>query len=448
MKRLYLVLAGLLFVAVASAQNATTYFMEGSQFRMQWNPAFAPDRGYITVPVFGNVQANINGNVSLDEFIFPQNGELYSIFNGAVPASVALEGLEEINKLDADVRLGNIGFGAYTKNRRNFWSFEMAMRTTAGTEVPYSLFEFMKNGTSADISGLNFGLGMYMEGAFSYSMPLTDKLVVGARAKIVMGMARMNFEFEQFDAVMGEDKWYADAVGRMEISGLVPPVSYNDNGDSVYNLDDLEFDSMKVPAGWGLGIDLGVTYDLLPNLQLSASVNDLGFMKWSKSSTAVGQIAESIEFEGVVIDEQGNVMEPEFDLDELEFKVVDSEGKAQSLYTSFNVGGQYSILDNRIGFGLFYSGKLGTYKTFHNVTASANFRPLEWLHLSGSYSFIDNKASAVGLGLNICPGFINLVVATDILLSKKTPQWIPIKQSNMSFTFGLGVPLGKRGERK
>ncbi|MBR7157384.1 MAG: hypothetical protein IKD16_03205 [Bacteroidales bacterium] len=127
---------------------------------------------------------------------------------------------------------------------------------------------------------------------------------------------------------------------------------------------------------------------------------------------------------------------------------MESKSGTASLYTSFNVGGQYTFLDNRIGVGLFYHGKLGTYKSQHNVTASANFRPLKWLHLSGSYSFLDNKGSAVGLGLNICPGFINLFVATDILLSKKTPQWIPVQQNNMNFTFGLGVPFGKRGERK
>ncbi len=448
MKRLYLTLVGIFMAASIFAQDPTSYFMEGTPFRTQWNPAFAPDRGYVNIPFVGNMQVNVNGNVSLDEFVFPINGELYSIFNGAVPASVALEGLEEMNTLNADWRMGLVGFGSYTKNRKHFWSVDITMRTNVGTEVPYSFFDFMKNGNSADIAGLKIGIDNYMELGFSYSFPVIDKLHVGVRAKAIAGVARMSMEFEKFDAVMGEDRWYADAVGRMELCGVAMPTKRLEDGRVVYDFDEFDTDNMKIPAGFGIGVDLGVTYDLLPNLQLSAAVNDIGFMSWKKSSTSAGQVNESIEFSGVVIDEEGNVTQPEFDLDELNFEVVESKSGTASLYTSFNVGGQYTFLDNRIGVGLFYHGKLGTYKSQHNVTASANFRPLKWLHLSGSYSFLDNKGSAVGLGLNICPGFINLFVATDILLSKKTPQWIPVQQNNMNFTFGLGVPFGKRGERK
>lgn len=446
MKRLYLTLIGILSVAAIYAQNPTTYFMEGSQFRMQWNPAFAPDRGYLDIPLVGNMQAHITGNVSLDEFVFPQNGELYSIFNGAVPASVALEGLEEINKLGVELNYGTVGFGSYTKNKKNFWSCNLSTRSVIAAEVPYSLFDFMKNGNSADIAGVNMGLDMYTEASFSYSLPITEKLYVGARGKLIMGLARMDLKFEQFDAVMGENEWYAKAVGTLTMNGLKLPVEYNDKGQAIYSLENI--DGVNMPAGFGVGLDLGVTYDLLPNLQLSASINDIGFMSWSKSAATKGQISNFIKFDGVRVDEEGNVTTPEFDLEELEFRLVEADGKAESLFTSFNVGGQYTFLHNKIGVGLFYTGKLAAYKTYHNITASANFRPLKWLHLSGSYSFLNNKASAVGLALNICPNFINLFVSTDILLSKKTPQWIPIGQSNMNFAFGLGVPIGRNGERK
>ena len=45
------------------------------------------------------------------------------------------------------------------------------------------------------------------------------------------------------------------------------------------------------------------------------------------------------------------------------------------------------------------------------------------------------------------PGFINFFVATDMLMAKKNPQWVPIKQSNANVTFGLGVPIGPKGAR-
>ena len=43
--------------------------------------------------------------------------------------------------------------------------------------------------------------------------------------------------------------------------------------------------------------------------------------------------------------------------------------------------------------------------------------------------------------------WINFFVATDILTAKHTPQWVPIKQSSMNVTLGLGIPIGKRGLR-
>ena len=45
------------------------------------------------------------------------------------------------------------------------------------------------------------------------------------------------------------------------------------------------------------------------------------------------------------------------------------------------------------------------------------------------------------------PGFINFFVATDMLLAKKNPQWIPVNSSNANITFGLGVPIGPKGAR-
>lgn len=60
---------------------------------------------------------------------------------------------------------------------------------------------------------------------------------------------------------------------------------------------------------------------------------------------------------------------------------------------------------------------------------------------------IDNRGGAVGLALNLCPNWINFYLATDVLTSKHTPQWVPIKQSSMNVTLGLGIPIGKRSHR-
>ena len=411
MKKLYAVLIALAAVTTLSAQNPTTYFMEGSTFRSQWNPAFAPDRGYVNIPVIGGIQIGTQGNLAVDKVLIPQNGQLTTIFSGSVPATFALEELSEMNSLGVGTTINIIGFGRYARDRRTFWSADLNIRTDIDLHLPYGLFDFMKNGNSADISGLGISGESYLEAAFSYSFPITEKLYLGVRGKFLAGAARFRMNFDRFYASLGEDRWYADATGTLEVAGLAPGTKTTEAGTLVYDMDNL--------------VD----------------------MCWSKGKTSIGETSRTIEFTGVEIDEEGNATQPSFDLEELELEVRESKGITKMLRASVNLGGEYAFLNRRIGVGLFYNIRFREYETLHNLTLSGNFRPLHWLHISGSYTFVDNRAHAVGLGLNICPGGINLFLGTDVLLSRKTPQWIPVRQSLMNYTFGLGIPLGPRGER-
>ena len=52
-----------LATATGNAQSVrSTYFMEGAQYRLQLNPALAPERGYINLPVIGHAEASVRSN--------------------------------------------------------------------------------------------------------------------------------------------------------------------------------------------------------------------------------------------------------------------------------------------------------------------------------------------------------------------------------------------------
>ena len=74
MKKPYILIAAALLATGAAAQNPSAYFMEGSTFRSQFNPAFAPLRGYVNIPVLGGVQVNMAGNIALDNILYPRDG--------------------------------------------------------------------------------------------------------------------------------------------------------------------------------------------------------------------------------------------------------------------------------------------------------------------------------------------------------------------------------------
>ena len=67
MKKIYAFLFTLLLASGAAAQNPTAYFMEGSTLRSQFNPAFAPLRGYVNIPGLGGLDINVSGNLSIDK---------------------------------------------------------------------------------------------------------------------------------------------------------------------------------------------------------------------------------------------------------------------------------------------------------------------------------------------------------------------------------------------
>ena len=152
MKKTYAFLATLLLASGVAAQNPTAYFMEGTTFRSQFNPAFAPLRGYVNIPGLGGIDINASGNLAVDKLLYPRNGKLVPLLDEAVSTRQALSGLNADNLLGIDTRVNLIGFGAFTRNHKNFWSFDLNARTTADATLPYSLFAFLKEGTGSDAS--------------------------------------------------------------------------------------------------------------------------------------------------------------------------------------------------------------------------------------------------------------------------------------------------------
>ena len=453
MKKLLYTLAAVLVCTGAAAQNPTLYFMEGVPLRSQMNPALAPQRGYFNIPVLGGLAVTAGGNTSLDLLLFRRDGRLVTLLSPSVSSADALSDLHSKNLVNADIRVNLLGFGAYTANRKHFWSFDLNLRTSVSTQFPYELFHFFKTGESAQVRNLGLSSDAYAEAGFNYSFPIGEKFYVGARVKFLVGLARAKSYFTQFNVSLGENEWYAEAVGELEVNSnlLTIPTRQEAGQDGVYRnyyqLDDMEFDAKFKPAGYGAAFDIGATYEPIPNLLVSAAINDIGFIAWNKASSMHGTVSRRLTFDGAQVDASG-VADIDFDLGELKFEQVDEESATRMLHYTMNLGAEYRLWDRRVGFGALYQIHKYDYAALHNLTASVNFQPVRWFGLSGSYSFIDNRASALGLGLNLNPGWINFYIATDVLLTKKSAQWIPIKQGRMNFNLGIGVPMGKRGLRQ
>ena len=412
MKKIIYTLIAAFVACTAVAQTPSAYFMEGSTFRSQLNPAFAPLRGYVNIPVLGGVQVNVSGNLSVSDIFYPVNGSLVTLFDKNVSAAEALGNLRSKNMLGTDARINIVGFGAFRKDHKTFWSFDLNMRVEAEANMPYSLFDFLKNGRNeAVINDIKASTQAYL------------------------------------DIKLQENSWNIDADGSFEMSGLEMSSMQRPDGSEYYSFNDFDVSSYKGPAGYGFAVDLGVTYDVIPDLQLSFAVNDLGFISWGKKYLERGQMTKSQSFTGVEIID-GEVHDPEFDFGELEFdRVQASKGKTEMLRTSINLGAEYEVWRHKIGLGLLYNVRVWDVKTFHNLTASVNFHPIPWFTLTTSYSFLNGQGHALGVAINACPSWINFFLATDMLICSHTPQFLPVTSTSMNVTLGIGVPIGRRSHR-
>ncbi len=447
MKRLTLILASLMLATSVAAQNPTTYFMEGSTFRSQLNPAFAPLRGYLNIPALGGVQIGTSGNIALDNIFQVRDGRLVSILDSSISSADALAGLKDDNNLGLDARINILGFGAFAKNQKSFWSFDVSLRSEQNISLPRSLFEFLKCGKEGRIENVGLYSDNFVDVGFNYSFPLMkDKLYLGARVKLLVGLMRARLEYDYMNVTLDENRWSVETKGELDIThGGASPESLTYDEMGRYGFDDVDWASFK-PSGFGAAIDLGATYNILPNLQASLAVTDLGFISWGKSNNSVGTSNKTLEFTGVDVDVNGTSTQPDFDLNIIEFESPESVATTRMLHATINAGVEYQFFNHKLGVGALYSARFWDTRTAHNLTISANYHPRRWVTVTGSYSLINNCGSAVGLAVNFNSA-VNFFIATDILCSKLSKQWIPVKQSAMNVTFGLGIPIGKRSHR-
>lgn len=124
----------------------------------------------------------------------------------------------------------------------------------------------------------------------------------------------------------------------------------------------LQDDDYKFSGVGNIGgaIDFGVNVHLLnDHLRVSAAVVDLGFVKWDdKHSVQSNVVGFDFEFIGYDLDEDEFKIESSEDFDDFEFEK--SKGYARRLSTTLNIGAEYSILKDKISFGLLSSTKFGS----------------------------------------------------------------------------------------
>ncbi|MGN0233400.1 MAG: DUF5723 family protein [Bacteroidaceae bacterium] len=461
-----ILIASLALTHHASAQEMrTTYFMQTSDLRHEMNPALL-DHAYVSMPLIGNINVGTTGNFGAKTFIFDMqptwqgygvDGHTRTTFmHPDVSADEFLGGLKKNNRLSLNIKYQVFSFAFKAFGGIN--SVEANLRSNTSVNLPKSLFEFMKTAgekTDYDISDLGARSESFAEVGLGHAHKIGEKWTVGAKIKILMGIAYANANTDKVHLHLDEDYWRitGNVSAEVAMNGLKLKESEKadpENPDR-HEIDDVDIEFQGI-NNLGAFFDLGTTWKPIDHLTLSASVTDLGFIKWkesqlmsSTSEWTFDGFDEDIYAGGdkdnsASLDDQLENLGD--DLEEIFTLYYDGAKKnSHALAANIHLGAEYALpVYDRLRFGFLYTSRLAGAHSWHQGMLSINIRPAKWFELSLSGSAASSGVSG-GMVIDLHAKRFNLSLGTDCFVSKMDKNGIPLQKANNSVYFGISYPL-------
>jgi len=449
--------------AAAQTVSRTSYFVENSTHRHLMNPALAPSRGYLSLPVAGELFLGTESNLQFTNFIYPAvetDGPLVTFLHPSVNGADFVESLSGDQFLRTDVRTSILSYGRWI-GRSGFLTFDVGTRVNLSLNLPQDLFAFAKNGMSSSagntyhFDNLMVNASMIAEGALGYSLNLTKAIRLGVKGKFLAGGAYVKAGLKQFELSMSPDEWSVDGQGQLDVYGK--GLSFVKDADG--NITNFEFANPGL-GGMGMAFDLGMEWAPIQNFKLSMAVVDFGSIKWKKENIKTATSTGATSFGGfenfnpdsvgqlAISDQITNMQDNLMGLAHFKEQTV-AQDFVQKLNPTINVGLELGLMSNRVSFGGLYTTRLlDDGLRYNEYMATVNLKPFRWFNLSGSYSFLHGKKETFGFALGFIPGIVNIFLACDYVPFKLSPQYIPLHTATTNIQLGVSIPLSRRPVKK
>ncbi|MBQ0029717.1 MAG: OmpA family protein [Bacteroidales bacterium] len=462
-------MAGAMWASGALAQDASTaYFMKWSTLQHYQNPAFQPtNKFYIGMPALGSFNLKAGNNCfNLTDIVknVNVNGEKQTVLffdkNAKGGIQNFLDNLKDNLNIYEEYRISLIDFGF--KLNRGYVTFNLSNRSDVHVSVPRAIptlaFEGMSEGKTYnfDADELSLNATLYTEVAAGYSQKINDKLTVGGKLKYLYGHANVMSDFSDMKITGSEDEWRISGDGSIYASIPGLEITEDEKGkiDKIDFNDDLKADDYAKSNGNGFAVDLGGTYQILPQLQLSASLTDLGFIRWSKNLHQIDKVRD-FRYNGVTYDINDDTTKYWEEYQDMLEDMFEQKKKAKS-YTSLltakvNLGAEYSVWEDRLGFGVLSKTYINQGYLDEDFRISANFRPFKTISLSASYGMFDGAWNSIGLGMNLNAGPVNLywmIDHTPLHFAESKDYAIPSKARFLQASLGLNFIFGDPNKKK
>jgi len=440
--------AALLSVGLFAQNFQSGYFLEGYHLAYRQNPAFTDSTDFRT-GILSIATASWRSNIGLSDIFYPYEGQLVTALNKKIPARTVMEKFPQQGaRINANLDFGIFATGF--KRGNVYHTVDVTLKYAGQVRLPYDYISLLKEGVKDkdlfNLSGIDAGIDNYLELSYGQTRQW-GRLKYGVRVKPLIGLGHGRFRGRDITVDATGNGWTQEVHADIEIAGglVTWEEGEKDNANKI-DMTSLGLNRYKIKfGGLGLALDLGAEYPVTDNLILSASILDLGGMKWFDKVYAKSDATYSYNPEQRIEDPDEKLQPLKDIIDGFYFDVQKKKlNSFEALPVSFNVGAQYKMPFNKdISAAILYTYKPYRFYGYNEVRIFGCWTPLSWLSfdLSGAKH---NFGWSFGGAFDVhAPGF-NIFWGIDSYAFRVTPQMLPVNKSNIGMTFGVSFPLYRR----
>lgn len=291
MKKIYrfLIIATLVcstFVTKAQNDGIGFTLLPQMPYSNYYNPAInVPYRGIVGVGLSNVNLALFNSSVSYNNLF----GNDESVIDG-VKLVNSLNEYDNVFNTSFSLDFANAGF------RVNRFFINIDWRMRMNTDLKYSrdfvgFFVYGNGHYMGYDNPCDFNLGtemtLFSELAVGVQAKINDRLTIGARPKVLFGLANVAIDNEKTKVYTDPNSYIMTADVNLNIKAATVLQADGDNlNDLLKSLDSVAANRMfDLGENIGYGIDLGASYTINNHFGVAAGIYDLGFIRWTETKT-------------------------------------------------------------------------------------------------------------------------------------------------------------------
>jgi hypothetical protein len=438
--------------------------MRLSPYSCKNNPAyFMPYNWYFGIPAISNMNFSFyNSGLHINKFI---ERDKYGKAIGLTPNKF-VNSLSKNNWFNTDINLEMLGVGL--RIGKSFFSLSYQFKMEERFRYSKDLFRFLfqgnlaqdKNGkyiyteASPAVLEISPNLNIYQEIGIGFQRQIIEKLYIGVRPKILFGL--VNFHTDNFQAKIWTNPVDFTIYGNYNVAmkaASVVPFYKTENGDIILDTESFtDYWSLAkhlFSKNLGFAIDLGAVYRINQQIRVSASVTDLGFIRWKGTPLQMGIKSMDVEwneFSGFQSEQLMNFIHNgfEFNFDSLintvnnNFYLEAAKNYSTSLTSKIMLDCYFDLTpSNR--FIIQGKGYILGKNFLPQLTLAYNGTFFNLIDVVVSYSMMKKSYANLGVGLGIRLGPLHLYTGTDNVFA--VVNLLNAKKTNATFGLLLDFPV-------